>query len=395
MFRESWAEKSGNSGLHLEYYIIVFGLKHYCLDPSDKVRGLLGLANNMDRRDIERAGYSSDESPSVIYRKIAAYIATHRYHNSELVFLCLGREPRRGKNFQERMPPLPTWVPDLSIPPWESFPTLTRNAWESDDNFCASKSKSGSSTSYSREFENDGGISVWPSGLVLTVRGIVVDTVKDVGDVYDLDIDSIDFSSGTSRLTLSQKTHHKAILDQAIDLTRRASMRNEGRYPRQWTEPTHRCEIFSPCVDYYHAASQTLTCGRDPSKNGKPYQNPLDGGLFKYPCRSFRPQNTEFETEVLHEHVLFEGSLDRHFRRLRRSFMVSETGYLGIVPLETRARDRICVLYGCSVPVILRRDDDRPFFFFVGECYVHGIMYGEALDDVVAGNLLEREFDLV
>lgn len=231
MFRKSWAEKSGDLGLHLEYYIMVFGLKHNCLNPSDKVRALLGLANDRDRRDVERAGYSSDESPSVIYRKIAAYIVTHRYYNSELDFLCLGRGPRRGKNFQEGMPLLPTWAPDLSIPPWESFPTLTRNAWESDDNFCASKSKSGSSTPYSREFENDGGISVWPSGLVLTVRGIVVDTVKDVGHVYDLDVDSIDFSSGTSRLTLSQKTHHKVILDEAIDLTRRASRRNEGRYP--------------------------------------------------------------------------------------------------------------------------------------------------------------------
>lgn len=30
-----------------------------------------------------------------------------------------------------------------------------------------------------------------------------------------------------------------------------------------------------------------------------------------------------------------------------------------------------------------------------GVSYVHGIMYGEALDDVVAGKLSEREFDLL
>lgn len=43
----------------------------------------------------------------------------------------------------------------------------------------------------------------------------------------------------------------------------------------------------------------------------------------------------------------------------------------------------MCVLYGCSVPVVLRKDDtddgSANSCKFVGECYVDGMMDGEAL----------------
>ncbi|KAH8600074.1 hypothetical protein B0O99DRAFT_590482 [Bisporella sp. PMI_857] len=125
LFRTRSAE---NPGFHLEYYTLVFGPKYNCLKLSDKARALLGLANRIDGRGVTHAGYHPDDPPSVMYRKIAAYIVTYRYHNSELDFLCPGHGPRWGMSFLEGTPPLPTWVPDLSIPPWESFATPARNA---------------------------------------------------------------------------------------------------------------------------------------------------------------------------------------------------------------------------------------------------------------------------
>jgi hypothetical protein len=43
--------------------------------------------------------------------------------------------------------------------------------------------------------------------------------------------------------------------------------------------------------------------------------------------------------------------------------------------------DLVCILFGCSVPVVLREktDDSGRYYEFVGECYVHGKMDGEAL----------------
>lgn len=39
--------------------------------------------------------------------------------------------------------------------------------------------------------------------------------------------------------------------------------------------------------------------------------------------------------------------------------------------------DTVCVLLGCSVPVVLRKIEDH--YIFIGECYVENIMQGEVM----------------
>ena len=50
---------------------------------------------------------------------------------------------------------------------------------------------------------------------------------------------------------------------------------------------------------------------------------------------------------------------------------------------DIRAGDMFCLIFGCSIPVVLRKisaSGGSPHFEFVGECYVHGMMDGEALE---------------
>lgn len=69
-----------------------------------------------------------------------------------------------------------------------------------------------------------------------------------------------------------------------------------------------------------------------------------------------------------------------------RKFFVTKGGdkapLLGLAPLEAKAGDKICIFYGCSVPVVLREHMDTfgHHFQFIGEAYVHDRMEGEALD---------------
>jgi hypothetical protein len=50
----------------------------------------------------------------------------------------------------------------------------------------------------------------------------------------------------------------------------------------------------------------------------------------------------------------------------------------GTGPPKASNNDLICILFGCSVPVVLRKvADDK--YHFIGECYVHGVMDGESL----------------
>jgi hypothetical protein len=61
-----------------------------------------------------------------------------------------------------------------------------------------------------------------------------------------------------------------------------------------------------------------------------------------------------------------------------RQFFMSEKGYMGLAPITTRVGDAVCILFGGQVPFILRERDDFAHSM-IGECYVHGIMDGEAI----------------
>ncbi|KAH9210232.1 hypothetical protein DL95DRAFT_13356 [Leptodontidium sp. 2 PMI_412] len=60
------------------------------------------------------------------------------------------------------------------------------------------------------------------------------------------------------------------------------------------------------------------------------------------------------------------------------NFFVTREGYMGLGPTRMRTQDRICLLYGCDVPVVLRWEKFRNVL--VGQCYVAGAMFGEAFD---------------
>jgi hypothetical protein len=54
---------------------------------------------------------------------------------------------------------------------------------------------------------------------------------------------------------------------------------------------------------------------------------------------------------------------------------------MGLGPQSTKKGDVIAILYGCSVPVILRpHPQDRKCYSLIGEAYVYEIMDGEALE---------------
>jgi len=61
---------------------------------------------------------------------------------------------------------------------------------------------------------------------------------------------------------------------------------------------------------------------------------------------------------------------------------------MGLAPHRAEAGDIICILFGSPYPVILRPQDD--FYTVVGNAYVYGLMYGEAMK----GKYTVQEFEL-
>lgn len=77
------------------------------------------------------------------------------------------------------------------------------------------------------------------------------------------------------------------------------------------------------------------------------------------------------------------------FAKGRRMAMLSNR-YIGLVPHATRKGDKVWLLEGGKVPLVLRKTETGEGWLLVGEAYIHGIMRGEAFDEALC-----REITLV
>src|SRR5690242_377084 len=87
------------------------------------------------------------------------------------------------------------------------------------------------------------------------------------------------------------------------------------------------------------------------------------------------PNNDEFIQDS------FMGRFWDTIVRLSLRLMVTRAGSLGMVSDRAMKGDLVCVIYGCNVPVLLRRADDSENFVLVGECFHDKYMNGSALDE--------------
>ena len=74
----------------------------------------------------------------------------------------------------------------------------------------------------------------------------------------------------------------------------------------------------------------------------------------------------------------------RDTTKMNRRLLISVKGMLGMAPIKAKKGDVICVLFGCSVPLLLRQRHSQEEYEFIGECYLDGYMNGEALDSMEA-----------
>jgi hypothetical protein len=74
----------------------------------------------------------------------------------------------------------------------------------------------------------------------------------------------------------------------------------------------------------------------------------------------------------------------------RRRFFLTKSGRIGLGPSNTAVGDNLVVIFFCPTPYLLRSKDRN--WQIVGESYVHGLMYGEALEMFDSGALQETKW---
>jgi hypothetical protein len=77
-----------------------------------------------------------------------------------------------------------------------------------------------------------------------------------------------------------------------------------------------------------------------------------------------------------------------------RRLMVTNEGLIGVAACRARQGDVIAILFGSSIPIILRRIGSREAWKVIGEAYVHGYMNGEVEKLVTAGKRNVKTFRL-
>ena len=77
---------------------------------------------------------------------------------------------------------------------------------------------------------------------------------------------------------------------------------------------------------------------------------------------------------------------------MKSSDGVNSPDFSGLGPAHVREKDNICILFGCSVPVVLRRKGAA--FELMGECFVWNMMEGEAMRGYKHGKYEKQSFDI-
>ena len=128
---------------------------------------------------------------------------------------------------------------------------------------------------------------------------------------------------------------------------------------------------------------RTLIADRDLALKGPPIPSDDFAGRFE----AWIGKNEGKENNELYTRPYSDAAI---WRCIKRSFVTTSKGYLGLAPWGARKDDVICVLRGGDVPFVLReKEQEHGYWELVGEAYLHGIMDGSWVRKAVKEDVME------
>ncbi|KUJ06872.1 uncharacterized protein LY89DRAFT_399668 [Mollisia scopiformis] len=351
-------------------------------DPRDKVYGLMGLAVEGEELPGNVSNVSVDYRKSTV--QLYADIALSLIHSStglELLKHCQG-QPLDG---------LPSWAP--------GWPHASDYALLHSDEYKAS----GSHTSSVRHLREQS---------ALDADGVLFDTILSVGELFPTGVSEPWQNSTYFMLNVSNC--RKVFLDEYTGPDPYVIV--GGRTRAFWQALTAGYVICtkedckdrgSRNIDSYLPRIPSHWKPRGPRKTGtdKTFSDSLaalwENGIYDLNASPFLlPSVVPDPFEHLRsKDDLGLGSYEDPKRpglekyALGRRLIVTQNGYMGLGPPETQRKDKIAVLFGSTVPFVLReRSESGNGFQIVGEAYVEGIMNGEVMEGIRGGEMRKRTF---
>lgn len=372
-------------GVDLNMSLVALAAYFCCMDATDDRDRLYGLMALSTDKVLLRADYllSTEE---VYLRFAQSFIEQHK----SLDIICLASVYSAPSGSSR-----PSWVPDWQKRSPQVIPCMA----------------SQSSRTHIGNLRGPGDLQVDPSiyyaaskdtpancrfeGSALFTQGVIIDTVDGLAGSRHSDMAQ---SSEWNSTQPAGRPHSAGLTEDVLmSVCRSLVLDRKDRYLR-YTMPT--ADFFSDFVRLLAPILTTLDSS-GPEKlqewfqwtrslriQGRSFEDILRDGLSAGVDSSDAAAPNQDE----YYHSTFFGRFFDTVVRLSLRLMVSRNGHIGMTVEKAMKGDLICVLFGCSIPVLLRRTGDGNTFRLIGECFLDGWMDGSAL---VQPGLEEQEFVIV
>ncbi|MCJ1458322.1 hypothetical protein MMC28_008693 [Mycoblastus sanguinarius] len=336
------------------------GLLHYlrylssfceATDKRDKVYALLGLATDAERSALH-VNYS--ESTVEVYHRTAKL----------LIEQGSGIQVLYEAACYTYLPGLPSWAPN----------------WAGDRALESLGSTTGAEvvTTFRATGSASNTIQISADSRLLHVRGIYLDSIEAINEPLEEDTEGLGLLSGCFKYLRDFIRASRALVHRYENTLRYPP--GQGLENSLWR--TLICDMTrdvagnlarpapSSFASSYHACLWLL----DFATNADP-----EGAMA---------DNYEAIERIVRQSQPFITACEPSSKG--RRFCVTRDGYMGLVPARASKGDDVCVFLGGTVPFLTRKTDGGNGSL-VGECYIHGLMDGEALDVVLDFDWMEEK----
>ena len=319
----------------------------YASDPRDKIFGLLGLVDQIDRNGIA-VKYGVDVTET--YQAVVCHIAKTR----RSLDIIVDEWPRTKACLHSATTPLPSWVPDFSDRALRRVQSMARLR-----KFHASR---GTCPQIQRQ-----------AGNILVVEAIRFDVIHEV--VQPALPTSFDLAAVLAVM--------RSIVIPQLRRLAKAAESAHNHAPAPWSRLLTEDALLH-ILTLHDGVNRGDQAVRLYSKVWQALADSNDPDLASIPS-TFGPNWNLVERFLRYV----------HFALRDRSVFSTRFGFVGHSSSDVLPGDIVVVPFGASVPFVLRDADTTDTYSLVSDCFINGIMNGEWLTQFQRGLIDSESFALV
>ncbi|KAM0248644.1 hypothetical protein ACHAQJ_009386 [Trichoderma viride] len=347
----------------------------YCqaTEPMDRIYAILGLAKKLPLEFDIAVDYTVDTYAKFIEATRACLASTGDAH-----LTLTGCRSHLSNNDL-----LPSWA--WSPQPDPEQPTYQWQFHRAAAKKCLFRAAGKESEKSSISFSDD--------GRLLSLRGIVFDTIVDVGPVFGNVRVGYKFQVYGSGFRMGDKQMPRYCLTHLVASKRVADPAGPGLYPGKKNKT--RRQAWISFLTSIAMMSDGMTDEREiveekvrlEEVQAKPYhifgRGPGELPWSKTKPLLHDPQMPRLQISMLQTRLMI--SIAMEYMAKRRVVRTSQ-GYIGLCDRYTEIGDHLAIISGICVPVILR-PAMKGQWRMIGESYVYGVMHGQLWSDDKAQSL--------